>query len=88
MWSAIAVFMRGYRHGIFLVPSEMARDWGSGARVLAGWAIGGVAVVVGTLCYAELGADAGGIVRGAQQLQSHVIFLGNFFGELRRRASK
>ena len=46
--SAIAVVM-GSTVGtaIFLVPSEMARDLGSGARVLVVWLIGGVVVLFG-----------------------------------------
>jgi basic amino acid/polyamine antiporter, APA family len=64
LWAAIAIVI-GATIGtaIFLVPSEMARGLGSGARVLAVWVIGGVVVVFGTLCYAELGAampQAGG----------------------------
>ena len=64
VWSAIAVVM-GSTIGtaIFLVSSEMARDLGSAAWVLAAWLIGGVVVLFGTFCYAELGAampEAGG----------------------------
>jgi basic amino acid/polyamine antiporter, APA family len=64
LWAAIAVVM-GSTIGtaIFLVPSEMARDLGSGAWVLAVWLVGGVVVLFGTFCYAELGAampEAGG----------------------------
>jgi basic amino acid/polyamine antiporter, APA family len=64
LWAAIAVVM-GSTIGtaIFLVPSEMARDLGSAAWVLAVWLIGGVVVLFGTFCYAELGAampEAGG----------------------------
>src|ERR1700730_15940595 len=64
LWPAIAVVM-GSTIGtaIFLVPSEMARDLGSGFWVLSVWLIGGVVVLFGTFCYAELGAampEAGG----------------------------
>ena len=64
VWPAIAVVM-GSTIGtaIFLVPSEMARDLGSGFWVLSVWLIGGVVVLFGTFCYAELGAampEAGG----------------------------
>lgn len=48
---------------IFLVTSQMARDVGSEIRVLAVWLIGGVVVLLGAFCYAELGAampEAGG----------------------------
>lgn len=57
VWSAIAVVMGAMiGQGIFLVPSEIARDAGSLGRILAVWLIGGVVVLFGTLCYAELGA--------------------------------
>lgn len=57
LWSAIAVVMGAIiGSAIFLVPSDMARDLGSATRVLAVWAVGGGAVIFGTLCYAELGA--------------------------------
>ena len=64
VWSATAAVM-GSMIGasIFLVTSQMARDVGSAARVLAVWLIGGVVVLFGALCYAELGAampEAGG----------------------------
>jgi basic amino acid/polyamine antiporter, APA family len=42
--------------GVFLVASDMARATGSSARVLAAWLIGGVIVLFGAFCYAELGA--------------------------------
>jgi amino acid transporter len=42
--------------GVFLVSSEMARVAGSAPRVLAAWLIGGLIVLFGAFCYAELGA--------------------------------
>ena len=42
--------------GVFLVSSDMARLTGSMPRVLAAWVIGGVIVLFGAFCYAELGA--------------------------------
>ena len=42
--------------GVFLVASDMARATGSSSRVLAAWLIGGVVVLFGAFCYAELGA--------------------------------
>jgi APA family basic amino acid/polyamine antiporter len=42
--------------GIFLVTSDMARAVGSAALVLAAWIIGGLIVLCGAFCYAELGA--------------------------------
>jgi APA family basic amino acid/polyamine antiporter len=41
----------------------MARELGSPTRVLAVWIIGGIVVLLGAFCYAELGAampEAGG----------------------------
>jgi APA family basic amino acid/polyamine antiporter len=49
--------------GIFLKPSEMARDAGSVGIVYAAWIVGGVLSLFGALAYAELGAaipEAGG----------------------------
>jgi basic amino acid/polyamine antiporter, APA family len=64
LWSAAAVVVGGIiGTGIFLVPSEMARDVGSVDRVLAAWVVGGVVALFGTFCHAELGAampQAGG----------------------------
>lgn len=42
--------------GVFLVSSDMARVTGSVSRVLVAWVIGGVIVLFGAFCYAELGA--------------------------------
>lgn len=42
--------------GVFLVTSDMARVAGSAPRVLADWVIGGLIVLFGAFCYAELGA--------------------------------
>ena len=50
-------------NGIFLVSSQMARDIGSIVGVMAAWSVGGLVVLCGTFCYAELGAaipEAGG----------------------------
>src|SRR6266568_4764277 len=64
MWSAIAVVVGSMiGQAVFLVASDMARELGSPARVLAVWIIGGIVVLFGTFCYAELGAalpEAGG----------------------------
>ena len=64
LWSAIAVIV-GSMIGtaVFLVASDMARELGSPTRVLAVWIIGGIVVLFGAFCYAELGAaipEAGG----------------------------
>src|SRR6516164_8306555 len=45
LWSATAV-----------VTSDMARAVGSATLVLAAWVIGGLIVLFGAFCYAELGA--------------------------------
>jgi amino acid transporter len=48
---------------VFLVASDMARELGSPTSVLAVWIIGGIVVLLGAFCYAELGAampEAGG----------------------------
>ena len=42
--------------GIFLVTSDMARAAGSATLVFAAWIIGGLIVLFGAFCYAELGA--------------------------------
>jgi basic amino acid/polyamine antiporter, APA family len=64
LWSAIAVIAGSMiGQGVFLVASDMARELGSPTRVLAVWIIGGIVVLFGAFCYAELGAampEAGG----------------------------
>ena len=64
LWSAIAVVMGAMiGQSVFLVAGDMAREVGSTTRVLAVWLIGGVVVLLGSFCYAELGAampEAGG----------------------------
>lgn len=64
VWSAAAVVIGGtIGTGIFLVPSQMARDVGSAWGVTAVWLAGGVVILFGVFCYAELGAalpEAGG----------------------------
>ena len=57
LWSATAIVIGDtIGTGIFLVTSDMARAVGSTALVFAAWLIGGVIVLFGAFCYAELGA--------------------------------
>jgi APA family basic amino acid/polyamine antiporter len=57
VWSAVAIVIGDtIGTGIFLVTSDMARAVGSATLVFAAWLIGGVIVLFGAFCYAELGA--------------------------------
>lgn len=57
LWSAVAIVIGDtIGTGIFLVTSDMARIAGSKALVFAAWLIGGLIVLFGAFCYAELGA--------------------------------
>src|SRR5271167_3894300 len=57
VWSAVAIVIGDtIGTGIFLVSSDMARAVGSVSLVFAAWLIGGVIVLFGAFCYAELGA--------------------------------
>ena len=57
LWSAAAIVIGDtIGTGIFLVTSDMARAVGSTALVFAAWIIGGLIVLFGAFCYAELGA--------------------------------
>src|SRR5579859_3847930 len=57
LWAATAVVIGDtIGSGIFLVSSDMARITGSTALVFAAWILGGVIVLFGAFCYAELGA--------------------------------
>jgi basic amino acid/polyamine antiporter, APA family len=64
LWSAAAIVIGDtIGAGIFLVTSDMARAVGSATMVFAAWIIGGLIVLCGAFCYAELGAafpQAGG----------------------------
>jgi APA family basic amino acid/polyamine antiporter len=64
LWSAIAVIVGSMiGQAVFLVASDMARELGSPTMVLVVWIIGGIVVLFGAFCYAELGAalpEAGG----------------------------
>ncbi len=63
-WAAAAIVVGTMiGTGIFLKPSQMARDTGSVALIFAAWILGGVLSLFGALSYAELGAalpEAGG----------------------------
>jgi len=57
LWAATAVVIGNtIGSGIFLVTSDMARAVGSAALVFVAWILGGVIVLFGAFCYAELGA--------------------------------
>jgi APA family basic amino acid/polyamine antiporter len=57
LWSATAIVVGDtIGTGVFLVSSDMARAVGSTALVFAAWIVGGLIVLFGAFCYAELGA--------------------------------
>jgi APA family basic amino acid/polyamine antiporter len=57
LWSAVAIVIGDtIGTGIFLVTSDMARTVGTASLVFAAWIIGGLIVLFGAFCYAELGA--------------------------------
>ncbi len=57
LWSATAIVIGDtIGTGVFLVSSDMARAVGSTALVFAAWIVGGLIVLFGAFCYAELGA--------------------------------
>jgi APA family basic amino acid/polyamine antiporter len=57
LWSAVAIVIGDtIGTGVFLVTSDMARAVGSVTLVFAAWLIGGLIVLFGAFCYAELGA--------------------------------
>src|SRR5215467_5029698 len=57
LWAAIAVVIGDtIGSGIFLVPSAMARTVGSTTLTFTAWIVGGLIVLCGAFCYAELGA--------------------------------
>jgi basic amino acid/polyamine antiporter, APA family len=57
LWSATAIVIGDtIGTGVFLVTSDMARAAGSTVLVFSAWIIGGLIVLFGAFCYAELGA--------------------------------
>src|ERR1700721_4632322 len=57
VWSAAAIVIGDtIGTGVFLGPSDMARPLGSARLGFAAWLIGGLIVLFGAFCYAELGA--------------------------------
>jgi APA family basic amino acid/polyamine antiporter len=57
LWSATAIVIGDIiGTGVFLVTSDMARATGSVRMVFAAWIAGGLIVLFGAFCYAELGA--------------------------------
>ena len=64
LWAATAIVIGAMvGQSVFLVASDMSREVGSMWKVLVVWIVGGVIVLFGAFCYAELGAampEAGG----------------------------
>jgi APA family basic amino acid/polyamine antiporter len=64
IWAATAIVIGAMiGQSVFLVASDMSREVGSMTKVLAAWLVGGVVVLFGAFCFAELGAampEAGG----------------------------
>jgi basic amino acid/polyamine antiporter, APA family len=64
LWAATAIVVGSMiGQAVFLVGSDMSREVGSAMRVLMVWIVGGVVVLFGACCFAELGAampEAGG----------------------------
>jgi APA family basic amino acid/polyamine antiporter len=57
LWAATAVVIGDtIGSGIFLVTSDMARAVGTVSLVFVAWILGGIIVLFGAFCYAELGA--------------------------------
>ncbi len=57
VWSATAIVIGDtIGTGVFLVTSDMARAVGSATLVFVAWIAGGLIVLCGAFCYAELGA--------------------------------
>jgi amino acid transporter len=57
LWGATAIVIGDtIGTGVFLVSSDMARAVGSAALVMVAWVLGGMIVLLGAFCYAELGA--------------------------------
>ena len=56
LWAATAIVIGAMiGQSVFLVASDMSREVGSMTKVLAVWIVGGVVVLFGAFCYAELG---------------------------------
>ena len=64
LWAATAIVIGAMiGQSVFLVASDMSREVNSMWKVLVVWIVGGVVVLFGAFCYAELGAampEAGG----------------------------
>lgn len=76
LWASIAVVV-GTMIGqsVFLVASDMAREVDSLTKVIVVWIVGGVIVLCGACCYAELGA-------AMPQAGGDYIYLGRGLGPL------
>ena len=64
VWAATAIVIGSMiGQSVFLVASDMCREVSSMWKVLGAWIVGGIIVLFGAGCYAELGAalpEAGG----------------------------
>jgi amino acid transporter len=64
LWAATAIVIGAMiGQSVFLIASDMSREVNSMTKVLVVWLVGGVVVLFGAFCYAELGAampEAGG----------------------------
>jgi basic amino acid/polyamine antiporter, APA family len=57
LWAATAIVVGAMiGQSVFLVASDMSHEVSSMWKVLVVWIVGGVVVLFGAFCYAELGA--------------------------------
>src|SRR5215468_3839772 len=76
LWAAGAIVIGSMvGQAVFLVTSDMSREVNSMWKVLVVWIVGGVIVLFGALCYAELGA-------AIPQAGGDYIYLGRAIGPL------
>ena len=86
VWSAVAIVIGDtIGTGIFLVSSDMARAAGSTPLVFAAWLIGGLIVLFGAFCYAELGAAflSADLGLTPEPREDHAAYIGNWLNVLK-----